>query len=133
MIKQLVFYKIDSLIAKAPSVMAVGTMVWPIRIISLILAPFFIIAGAIIFLVSLKIIEALQDQHVNMEDNDITLLSLFGLVGGLGMVVCGVLFIIIAWLCNLVRNRNNYIEETESVLQSVKFDLQTSEEMPKSN
>lgn len=130
MIKQLISYKIESLLIKAPSVIRVGTMVWPLKIISIILSPFFIIGGSLIVVASNQLLESIKDEQSDLAQKA-QLISIIGLVGGIGMVVAGILFIIIAWLSKLIQNRNDFVVETEEVLESVKRDLQAAEEMPK--
>lgn len=132
MIKQLISYKIESLLIKAPSVIRVGTMVWPLKIISIILSPFFIIGGSLIVVASNKLLESIKDEQSDLAQKA-QLISIIGLVGGIGMVVAGILFIIIAWLSKLIQNRNDFVVETGEVLESVKRDLQAAEEMPKGN
>lgn len=132
MIKQLISYKIESLLIKAPSVIRVGTMVWPLKIISIILSPFFIIGGSLIVVASNQLLESIKDEQSDLAQKA-QLISIIGLVGGIGMVVAGILFIIIAWLSKLIQNRNDFVVETEEVLESVKRDLQAAEEMPKGN
>jgi hypothetical protein len=136
MIKQLVYYKIESIINNAPSVIRIGTAVWPLRIISIILAPFFVIAGALILIIALMALEKLENEFQNQSSeviNELKLLSLIGVVGGVGMILAGLLFIIVAWLSKLVQNRNLFIVETEQVLESIKLDLQAEEDISKSN
>lgn len=130
MIKQLISYKIESLLIKAPSVIRVGTMVWPLKIISIILSPFFIIGGSLIVVASNQLLESIKDEQSDLAQKA-QLISIIGLVGGIGMVVAGILFIIIAWLSKLIQNRNDFVVETEEVLESVKRDLQAAEDMPK--
>jgi len=147
MSSKLILYKIEILLSKSPSILRIGTAIWPLRIISYILSPIFFIGGIVSVLASATFMllienakEELDKIHISNNDigktaNDIAIAllkkyinelesyaSIF-FIGGAVMIIASILFLIIAWLCRLVRNRNTFIGETTSTLTSIKNDL----------
>lgn len=122
---KLISYKIETLLSKSPSVLRIGTAIWPLRIISVILAPVFIISGITIVFLSYAILVNMQENDIFNKFEDAKLLILIAFVGGVGMTIAGILFLIIAWLSRLVRNRNTFIDETKDVLGQINIDLNT--------
>lgn len=122
---KLIIYKIESLLTKSPSVLRIGTAVWPLRIISIILAPIFTIAGLAITFFTAAILNELQKNSNGIDPKNAELLITIGFVGGVGMTIAGILFIVIVWISRLVQTRNDYISETTETLSSIIKDLTT--------
>lgn len=110
------FEKLEYLIESSPSVIRIGTIILPLRIISSILWPLLSLGslGIVIFCswaIDIK-------ERYNLTANDLQ----FGFaLGVLGLFV-GILFWIISRLCKLVRNRNYFILEVIDLVEEVKED-----------
>lgn len=107
------FNKLDFLIESSPSVLVIGGMVLPLRILSSILWPilFFGGLGAAIICTWL-----LDNEKATLEHSELAA----GVVIGLSAFVLGVLFWIISRLCKLVRNRNYFILEVVALVEDIK-------------
>jgi hypothetical protein len=115
---QKAFEKLEYLIESSPSVIRIGTMILPLRIISSILWPllFFGSLGIVIFCIWAIDIK----EHYNLTANDLQ----FGFVIGVLGLFAGILFWIISRLCKLVRNRNYFILEVIDLVDEMKKEME---------
>jgi hypothetical protein len=114
---QKAFEKLEYLIESSPSVIRIGTMILPLRIISSILWPILFFGGLGSAIICGWLIgnekEALKHSEL-----------VAGIVIGLSVFLIGILFWIISRLCKLVRNRNYFILEVIDLVDEMKKEME---------
>lgn len=107
--------KINDLIDTSPSVLRIGSIIFPLRIVTSILWPLIFFGGIGITLFCSGVI------NITGIDKPTTHAEIYvGTALGIVLIFTGVFLWIIYRLCRLVRNRNYFVLETVELLQEIK-------------
>jgi hypothetical protein len=109
------FEKLEYLIESSPSVIRIGTIILPLRIISSILWPILFFGGLGSAIICGWLLDNEKEALKHIE-------LVAGIFIGLSVFLSGILFWIISRLCKLVRNRNYFILEVIDLVDEVKED-----------